>query len=81
MTRHRIEQAAVTVAGFFLGAALAMGIAPGDVFMWVVVGIVLGLFCRAFFIRDLGGELFWPMHHTHQPRRKSQDQPAPRHAQ
>jgi len=63
MTRYRIEQALVSAFGVLLGLALAMLIAPGDVRMWIVVAILLAVFCRAFFIRGLYGELLWPLGH------------------
>jgi hypothetical protein len=65
MTRYRIEQALVSVFGMLLGLSLAMFIVPGDVGLWVVIAIVLALFCRAFFIRGFCGELIWPMPHRH----------------
>jgi hypothetical protein len=58
MTRHRIEQAVVTLLGFFVGTILAFCITPGDVLLWLLVGIALAIFSRAFFICDYGGELF-----------------------
>lgn len=58
MKRHHIEQAVVLAVGFVLGVALAIFIAPGDVFLWVLMGIVLGIFCREYFMRDWGGEMF-----------------------
>lgn len=71
MSRYRIEQAVVTVLGFSIGAALAMCIAPGDMLLWVAAGVTLTLFAHAFFIRDLGGELLWPLTGSHHlPRKK-----------
>ncbi len=61
MTRFRVEQAVVSAFGVFLGLALAMLIAPGDISMWVLIAILLAVFCRAFFIRGLYGELLWPI--------------------
>jgi hypothetical protein len=58
---HQVEQAVVMVFGFCLGVSLAMCVAAGDVLLWVATGIVLSIFSRAFFIRDLGGELLWPL--------------------
>jgi len=63
MTRYRIEQALVSAFGVLLGLALAMLIAPGDVGLWVVIAMLLAVFCRAFFIRGLYGELLWPVSH------------------
>ena len=65
MTRYRIEQALVSAFGVLLGLALAMLIAPGDFGLWVVIPILLAVFCRAFFIRGLYGELLWPISHHH----------------
>jgi hypothetical protein len=65
MTRYRIEQALVSAFGVLLGLSLAMFIVPGDVGLWVVIALVLALFCRAFFIRGFCGELIWPMPHRH----------------
>jgi hypothetical protein len=65
MTRFRIEQALVSAFGVLLGLSLAMFIVPGDVGLWVVIALVLALFCRAFFIRGFCGELIWPMPHHH----------------
>ena len=69
MTRYRIEQGVVLAVAFLLGAGLAMCIAPGDRLLWVLVGIVLGLFCREHFIREWTGDFFgWiPHHHDHRP--------------
>ena len=65
MTRFRVEQALVSAFGVLLGLALAMLIAPGDVGLWIVIAILLAVFCRAFFIRGLYGELLWPIPHHH----------------
>jgi hypothetical protein len=65
VTRYRIEQALVSAFGVLLGLGLAMMIAPGDFGLWLAIAIVLGVFCRAFFIRGLYGELFWPVTHHH----------------
>ena len=46
MTRYRIEQALVSAFGVLLGLALAMLIVPGDVGLWVVIAILLAVFCR-----------------------------------
>jgi hypothetical protein len=60
MTKYQVEHTGVLVVGFLAGAALAMCIAPGDIFLWVVTGIVLGLFSRAFFASNFGGQSVWP---------------------
>ena len=61
MTRYRIERTVVSLLGFLAGAALAMCVVPGDMLLWVAAGITLALFSHAFFIRDFGGELLWPL--------------------
>ena len=68
MTRYRIEQTLVSAFGVLLGLSLAMFIVPGDVGLWIVIALVLALFCRAFFIRGFCGELIWPMPHRHANR-------------
>jgi hypothetical protein len=76
MTRHRIERAVFTALGFLAGSALAICIAPGDILMWVVAGVVLSIFSHAFFTRGLGGELLWPsIGPRHSP--KKTDKPRP----
>jgi hypothetical protein len=60
MSRHDTEHIVVMVLGFIGGVVLAVGIAPGDVFLWVVTGIVLGLFCRAFFVSRISGGVGGP---------------------
>ena len=62
MTRFRVEQALVSAVGVLLGLALAMLVVPGDLGLWVIIALILALFCRAFFIRGFCGELVWPMH-------------------
>ena len=61
MTRFRIEQALVSAFGVMLGVELDMLIVPGDVGLWIVIAVLLAVFCRAFFIRGLYGELLWPV--------------------
>jgi hypothetical protein len=70
MTRYRVEQAAATGLGFFVGSTLAVFIAPGDVLLSVLAGAVLAIFSRAFFIRDLSGELLWPLTASRKPHGK-----------
>ena len=65
MSVHHIERTSVLGLGF-VGAALAMCIAPGDIFLWVATGIVLGLFSRAVFINSFGGESL-PQEKRHRP--------------
>jgi hypothetical protein len=60
MARYRIEQLLVMALGFLVGAILAICTAPGDMLLWAAAGIALSIFARAFFLRDLGGELLWP---------------------
>ena len=76
MTRYRIEQLLVMAFGFVVGTALAICIAPGDVLLWLLAGIVLSIFSRAFFIRDLAGELLWPQH---QKKRATKGKPTVQH--
>ena len=61
MSRHPVERTAEMVLGFLAGAALAVCIAPGDVFLWVATGVVLGLFAHAFFVGRFGGDPLWPV--------------------
>ncbi len=65
MTRYRIEQALVAAFGLLVGVMLAMLVAPGEFGLWIVIAVLLALFCRAFFIRGLYGELLWPGMHRH----------------
>ena len=60
MSGRQVQHTGVLVAGFLIGAALAVCIAPGDVFLWVVTGIVLALFSRAFFASNFGDQPIWP---------------------
>ncbi len=55
-----IRQTGIMVAGFLIGASLAVAIAPGDVFLWVATGIVLGLFAHLFFEEKSGRAARWP---------------------
>jgi hypothetical protein len=78
MNVHQIERTAVLGLGFVGGAALAMCIAPGDIFLWIATGIVLGLFSRAFFINGFGSEWSWPFaqsRHSHKKRGTDQNRP------
>lgn len=72
MSRYRIEQAAVLVFGFLLGVALAIIVAPGNVFLWIVAGVFLSFFCHQQFVRSWGGELLWwrPPRRHHLPRHR-----------
>ncbi len=75
MTRHRVEQGVVTILGFFVGAALAICITPGDMLLWILAGIALAVFARAFFLRDLAGELIWPWYGHREPRERTGEEP------
>lgn len=55
-----IRQTGIMTAGFLIGASLAVTIAPGDVFLWVATGIVLGLFAHFFFEETSGRAARWP---------------------
>ena len=74
---RQIEQAAVLAIGFFLGAALAVCIAPGDIALWAAAGLVLSIFCRAFFIGDLGGDFLWPFAQVRKAHPKPNDKLGP----
>jgi hypothetical protein len=63
VTRYRIELALVSAFGVLLGLMLAMLIVPGEFGMWLVSALFLAIFSRAFFIRNLYGELIWPFWH------------------
>ena len=78
MDRHFAERVVVTAFGFCVGASLAVLIAPGDIVLWVLTGIVLGLFARSFFARNLGGDLFWPHAGFHYPRHHRGNRPGTR---
>ena len=77
MTGRQAEHIGVLVLGFLAGAALSMCIAPGDVCLWVVTGVVLGVSSRAFFVSNFGGQSIWPSaeswrsHRKKRPRRKA----------
>jgi len=60
MTQRHVQHTGVLVVGFLVGAALAMCIAPGDISLWVVTGVVLALFSRAFFASNFAEQSFWP---------------------
>jgi|GEM_PF-3898119 len=55
--RIDITQALILVLGFFTGVALAMLLTPGDVWMWIATGVVLGWFCHLFFSAISGGSI------------------------
>jgi len=61
MRRHRVERSIVMGLGFLAGVALAVSITPGDIFLWVATGFVLGLFGHALFDTSYRGELNWPL--------------------
>jgi hypothetical protein len=67
MNRRILERAVVMVLGFFAGAMLAMSIAPGDVFLWLATGVVLGLFAHAFFVSSVAEEQAWPFTRHRRP--------------
>ena len=70
MSKYRFERIAVVLLGFLVGAGLALSIAPGDIFLWIATGLVLGLFSRAVFGSSFGGELIWPFAATWQAHRR-----------
>ena len=63
-----IRQTGIMVAGSLLGASLAVAIAPGDVFLWVATGIILGLFAHYFFEERSGRAAHWPFIGNSRPR-------------
>jgi hypothetical protein len=60
MTRFRIESALVVAFGFAVGALLSTSLAPGYTLLWMTLGLASAIFFHEFFVRELGGELFWP---------------------
>jgi hypothetical protein len=72
---HRVEHAVVMILGFLVGAVLAMCVAPGDIVLVVVAGIVLGYFAHAFLDQNMGGELFWPFAKASGKNSRDQNQP------
>lgn len=60
MWLYRVEHTVVMLLGFLAGAVLAMCVAPGDILLVVVAGIVLSYFAHEFLDQNLGGDLFWP---------------------
>lgn len=71
MGRDWLRHALVTFVGFCLGVLLAMCVAPGDRLLWVVVGIVLGIYGLSFFDRVLGGQFPWHRPHGRDSHRAS----------
>ena len=55
MWLYHVEHAFVMLVGFLVGVALAMCIAPGDIVLVLMAGIVLGFFARGFLDQNLGG--------------------------
>jgi len=76
MLRHLVERSTTLILSFTAGAVLAMCTAPGDVLLWVATVLVLGLFCRAFFVRNTEASWFGsfllnpgaPTKNTHRPK-------------
>jgi hypothetical protein len=71
MNRYRVEQAVVLVAGFLLGAAIALCLEPGHVLLGGLVGILVSVYCREYFVRNCRGEILGWSHspHHHLPHR------------
>jgi hypothetical protein len=75
MNRFRIEQAVVLVAGFLLGAAVALCLSPGNLLLGGLVGVLVSVYCREYFVRNCRGEIFGWSHarrrhlRRHGPRR------------
>jgi hypothetical protein len=84
MNRYRIEQAAVLVTGFLLGMAVTLCLAPGNILLGGLVGVLVSVYCREYFVRNCRGEIFgWShvRHHhlrRHGPRRPPVESPADR---
>ncbi len=57
MNRYRIEQAVVLVAGFLLGAAIALCLQPGHVLAGGLAGVLVSVYCREYFLRNCRGEI------------------------
>jgi hypothetical protein len=72
MRRYRVEQAAVLMIGFLVGAGLANSVAPGDVPLSIVAGAFLCFFLHQQFVRSWGGELLWwrPHPRRHLPKHR-----------
>lgn len=77
MSMHQIERTVVLGLGFAVGAGLAICIAPGDIFLWVATGIVLGLFARAFFVNSFGDDFVWPFAQSWRSHKKRRHRPKP----
>ncbi len=75
MNRYRIEQAVVLVTGFLLGMAVTLCLAPGNVLLGGLVGVLVSVYCREHFVRNCRGEIFGWSHARrhrlwhHRPRR------------
>jgi len=75
MSRYRIEQAVVLLAGFLLGVGVALCLAPGHVLLAGLAGVLVSVYCREYFVRNCRGEILgWShaQHHRlrhHDPRR------------
>lgn len=76
--RENFGQTFIMFLGFFAGVALAFAIAPGDVLLWIAAGIVLALFCGAFFAGNTAGSLFWPFKKSFWSRSGSSRRTTPR---
>jgi hypothetical protein len=63
-------------SSFLVGVALAMCIAPGDIVLVLMAGIVLGFFARGFLDQNLGGEFFWPFARSGGKKHMGSDQTA-----
>ena len=84
MNRYRVEQAVVLVAGFLLGAVVALCLEPGHVLLGGLVGVLVSVYCREYFVRNCRGEIFGWSHGRHDhlwhhgPRRPPVDREANR---
>ena len=76
MWLYHVEHTFVMLVGFLVGVALAMCIAPGDIVLVLMAGIVLGFFARGFLDQNLGGEFFWPFARSGGKKHVGSDQTA-----
>lgn len=54
--RHRIEQGVVLLLGFIFGAGIANCVAPGDLWLPIIAGVAMAVFCREHFVYTFPGE-------------------------
>lgn len=59
---YYVEHGLVTLLGFLLGAAISHVIAPGNLLLMILAGIVFAAFVQAFVAVAYGTEWFYPVH-------------------